>query len=354
MKKIDYTLNSELLQDFINISSGLFSPLNGFLTYKDYYLVINKMMLNDGTIWTIPITLDIPQEIFESINQYEIINLLYDGKEIGYLEIEDVFTTDMENFKKVFNTSDLNHPGLLKESQRWKYRVGGKTTITDETLFKYSLMPSKIKSIFAEKGWNSTVGFQTRNPIHKAHEYLQRIGLEVCDGLFINPLTGWKKEGDFTDEAILTAYNLMLREYYPSERVYFAELKTPMRYAGPREAIFHALIRKNLGCTHFIIGRDHAGIGNYYGSYEAHDLARKLSQEHNLGIDLLLLMEPYYCIGCGQVVSAKTCRHGSKDIVKISGTKIRAMLNNGEEVDERLMRKDIAEAIKSLNTKIFI
>ena len=178
-----------------------------------------------------------------------------------------------------------------------------------------SLKPSETKMLFDSRKWKTIVGFQTRNPIHKAHEYLQRLGLEMCDGLFINPLVGWKKSGDFTQEAVMAAYEVMIERFYPSDRVYLAGLKTQMRYAGPREAIFHALIRRNLGCTHFIIGRDHAGVGNFYGEYDAHKLASELISKYDLGIELVLTREPYYCEACKEIVTDKSYRNADAKMI---------------------------------------
>lgn len=177
--------------------------------------------------------------------------------------------------------------------------------LVDRSLLKDVLDPSVTRKIFADNGWSTIAGFQTRNPIHRAHEHLQRTAMDVCDGLFINPIIGWKKKGDFTQEAVTAAYERMIKEFYPENSVYMAGLKTQMRYAGPREAVFHAMIRRNLGCTHFIIGRDHAGVGGFYGAYDAHSLARRLAAEHDLGIKLLLMHEPYYCKKCGMVVTEK-------------------------------------------------
>jgi sulfate adenylyltransferase len=202
-------------------------------------------------------------------------------------------------------------------------------------------------------GWETIAGFQTRNPIHNAHEHLQRLALDLCDALFINPIVGWKKIGDFTEEAVLVAYRKMIDEFYPQDRIYFAGLKTQMRYAGPREAIFHAIIRKNLGCTHFIIGRDHAGVGGYYGPYDAHVLAKELMEKYDLGINLLLFNEPYYCTKCGFVVSNKTCAHEKTHRVEISGTRIRKCMNDGEIPESILMRPEISKELLKLKT-IFI
>lgn len=202
-------------------------------------------------------------------------------------------------------------------------------------------------------GWRTVAGFQTRNPVHNAHEHLQRLALDLCDALFINPITGWKKVGDFTEEAVIAAYEKMIAEFYPKGCVYFAGLKTQMRYAGPREAIFHAIIRKNLGCTHFIIGRDHAGVGGFYGAYDAHALARGIMSKYDLGIELLLFNEPYYCSKCGFIVSNKTCAHESTHRTEISGTIIRECMSAKRIPPEQLMRPEISKELIKLD-KIFI
>jgi len=217
-----------------------------------------------------------------------------------------------------------------------------------------ALSSEKTKKFFKDKGWKTIVGFQTRNPVHRAHEHLQRIGLELCDGLFINPLIGWRKAGDFSEDAVMKAYECMIEKYYPADRVHLAGLRTYMRYAGPREAVFHAIIRKNLGCTHFIIGRDQAGTGEYYGKYEAQDLARKLKENGDLGIELLLLKGPYFCAQCDQIVSEKHCGHGEGSVFPVSGTLIREALIRNERPDERFMRPEIADVLISLGQDKFI
>ncbi len=352
---IDYELNEELLQDCINISTKLFYPLNGFMNSSDYYSVVNDMVLGSSDVWTIPITLDIPYNIYMSVVDANTMNLTYNDNLIGYIDIDDCYMVDIQNdIVKIFGTDDINHPGVKKELSRSKYRVGGKVTITDKTILKNSLNPAETKAYFKQKEWKTIVGFQTRNPIHKAHEHLQRVALEVCDALFINPLVGWKKVGDFSENAVLDGYQTMIDEYYTGLNIYFDTLKTPMRYAGPKEAIFHAIIRRNLGCTHFIIGRDHAGVGDYYGKYEAQELARKIISKYNIGIELLLLSEPYYCKRCSQIVSDKTCNHSSEYIQKISGTQIRAMLAEGKRPSELFMRKEVSDSIIKLKENKFI
>jgi len=352
---ISYELNEETLQDCINIATGLFYPLDGFMSSTDYHSVVNDMTLNSGDVWTIPISLDLDHDSYMKVVDLNRLHLSYDSKPIGYIEIDDCYMVDIEqDIIKIFGTDDIKHPGVKKELVRNKYRVGGKVVITDESILENSLKPKETKAYFKSKNWNTIAGFQTRNPIHKAHEHLQRVALDICDALFINPLVGWKKVGDFSEEAVVDGYTAMIDEYYTGLNVYFDTLKTPMRYAGPKEAIFHAIIRRNLGCTHFIIGRDHAGVGEYYGKYEAQELARKIIQIHDLGIELLLLSEPFYCKKCGQIVSDKTCNHSEEFVEKISGTKIRAMLADNKRPSELFMRTEVADSIIKLKDKKFI
>jgi len=353
--EISYELHEELLQDCINIATGLFYPINGFMSSTDYHSVVNNMTLNNGEIWTIPISLDLDHDTYMSVVELNTLSLTYKSKKIGFVEIDDCFIVNKEeDIVKIFGTSDIKHPGVSKELSRNKYRLGGKVIITEESILENSLNPKDTKAYFKSKNWNTIAGFQTRNPIHKAHEHLQRVALDICDALFINPLVGWKKVGDFSEEAVVNGYKTMIDEYYTGLNVHFDTLKTPMRYAGPKEAIFHAIIRRNLGCTHFIIGRDHAGVGDYYGKYEAQELARVIIDKHDLGIELLLLSEPFYCKKCAQIVSDKTCNHDDEYVQKISGTKIRAMLADNKRPSELFMRTEIADSIIKLNEKKFI
>jgi|TARA_B100002003_G_scaffold244960_1_gene271949 sulfate adenylyltransferase len=353
--KLFYELNEDLLQDLINIRMELFYPLEGFMTSHDYHSTVENMCLGNGDIWTIPISLDIDHETFIKAVDSDTIFFTHKSKEIGYMTIEDSFKVDLyDDVMKVFNTKDTSHPGVNRELERYEYRLGGKTYITDPTVYNNALDPDVTKREFRNRGWKTVAGFQTRNPVHKAHEYSQRVALEICDGLFINPLVGWKKKGDFSEKAVISGYQAMIDNYYSDILIFFDVLKTPMRYAGPREAIFHAIIRRNLGCTHFIIGRDHAGVGNYYGKYEAHELAKSIIGKADLGITLLLISGPYYCQKCAQIVTSRTCGHEKEYIEEISGTKIREMLSRGVRPDERFMRKEVADSIIELEDSMFI
>ena len=351
--KFRQVINEETLQDIINIETGLLYPLNGFMMEKDFRSVIDNYTMDDGQVFTIPVTLDVDEILFNNVEIGEKIELIYHSEVVACIITESKYDMTDEDILKVFCTLEDAHPGVLKEKNRSRHRIGGQTSLLKKELLSDALKPKETKRIFADKGWKTVVGFQTRNPIHKAHEYIQRLGLETCDGLFINPIVGWKKKGDFTQEAVVAAYEAMIREFYPSDRVHMEGLRTQMRYAGPREAVFHAIIRRNLGCTHFIIGRDHAGVGGYYGAYDAHELAKKVIKEHYLGIELLLTREPYYCTKCKQIVTDKTCSHYDTARIEVSGTIVRKYITDGFMPDEVMLRREILDAILKCD-QIFI
>jgi sulfate adenylyltransferase len=336
-------INSEILQEIINIEVGLFAPLDGFMDSKDYRNVVDECRLSSGEVFTLPITLDSDEAVFE-----DEIYLECNGKKVAKIEVEDVFKIKEDDIKKIFKTDDINHPGVSKELKRGKYRIGGKVKLLDKTFLNNTLNPTKTKELF--KTHKTIAGFQTRNIPHRAHEHLHRLALEFCDALFINPLVGWKKKGDFSEKAVEAGYKALINNYYTNLNVYFDTLKTPMRYAGPREAVFHAIIRYNLGCTHFIIGRDHAGVGNYYGKYEAQEFAFKLQKD--LKIKILPFKEPSFCPKCEMIVSERSCGHSEKE--PISGTMIRKMLSSGEVPPSKYIRKEVAKAVIALGEDMFI
>ncbi len=352
--KLAIEINQENLENLINICSGLFYPLRGFMCSRDCHRVIDSMTLSDGSIWTIPITLDVGHDLFIKAVDSDRLYLQFQGDEVAYMKIEDCYRIDPSDILKIYGTQDPNHPGIKKEAIRSVYRVGGEVVLLNRHLLSTFIDPEKTREVFQKKGWRTVVGFQTRNPIHKAHEYIHRACLEQCDALFINPVVGWKRPDDFSEEAIKVSYSAMIENYYPKNRVHFEFLKMPTRYAGPRDAIFHAIIRKNLGCTHFVIGRDHGGVGAFYTPYQAHELAIALQKKQGLGIELLLFKEPYHCTKCGFVVTEKHCACGEKYKISISGTKIRTMLKEDKRPDEIFMRQDIADAILALGDRMFV
>ncbi|MDR0221680.1 MAG: sulfate adenylyltransferase [Lachnospiraceae bacterium] len=347
MNNYRVNLDEETLQDLINIETGLFAPLGGFMDSADFRSVIDRMCLADRSPWTIPVTMDISKDIYRQAQKGDTLELVFGDRPVGTMVLSDCYAVTDEDICQTFKTLEDSHPGVAKERKRSPYRAGGPTRVTDPAILTDALKPAETKADFARNGWRRVTGFQTRNPIHNAHEYLQRTALALSDAIFINPITGWKKSGDFTEEAVNAAYEKMMADFYPPGRVYYRGLKTQMRYAGPREAVFHALIRRNLGCTHFIVGRDHAGVGGFYGPYEAHELVRGMAGRFDLGIEILLFNEPYHCTQCGYVVTNKTCRHEDSHRVEISGTIIRDCLHKREIPDAILMRPEIsAEIIK--------
>ncbi len=334
--------------DVENIAYGVFSPLEGFMTSDDYFNVLYHMRLSNDLPWTIPITLDVSSNDIKGLKEGDEIAIMSEGKIIAIMSIEEIYRWDKREYTRlVYGTEDVRHPGVFKTLQRKDLLIGGKIFLIDHLpnpYYRFTLRPVETRILFREKRWKTIVGFQTRNAPHLGHEYVQKAALTFVDGLFVNPLVGWKKKGDYRDEVILTAYRVLIENYYPKDSVVLAVLRTPMRYAGPREAIHHAIIRKNFGCTHFIVGRDHAGVGNYYGPYEAQEIFYEFP---DLGIIPLFVKEFFYCRKCGGMVNEKVCPHSSKFRVKISGTALREMIKRGEVPPETMMRREVAEAILS-------
>ena len=348
---VELAVDQDACLEISNIAQGVFSPLNGFLNEADYRHVVEDMHLKKGEPWTIPITLEISRDKVKDIKTASILLLKNSqGVSLARLFVEDVYKINPEeDVKKIFRTDDPRHPGVAKEMSRCEYRVGGRIEALgaeDNSFLEYSLAPAQVKKIFQEKGWKTITGFQTRNPIHRAHEYLQRIAMEISDGVFIQPLIGWKKGDDFSPAAVVKSYENMMRDFYSPKNTMFGVLKTPMRYAGPREAVFHAIIRRNFGCTHFIVGRDHAGVGNYYGKYDAQEFSK---QFNNLGIEILALRGPYYCFQCKGIVTEKSCLHGEQAMLAISGTHVRSLLRCGQRPPEEYMRPEIADVLIKLS-----
>ena len=343
-------VNRDRSEDVENIAHGVFSPLEGFLCYNDLENVLENMRLDDDTPWTIPIILDVNKDELKGAKEGDTIFLIADNGMVAEMEIEEIYGIDKERLaEKVYGTKDPSHPGVSMTYDMKDLFIGGRITLLKEgkKVFEdYVLWPKETRTLFREKRWRDVVAFQTRNPPHVGHEYVQKVALTFVDGLFINPLIGRKKKGDFRDEVILKAYDSLIRNYYPKNRVVMSILCTSMKYAGPREAIHHAIMRKNFGCTHFIVGRDHAGVGNFYDPYAAH---RIFDEFPDLEIIPLFFRSFFYCKRCGGVVNEKICPHGKEDHINFSGTKIRQMLREGKIPPAQMMRREVAETILSFD-----
>ncbi len=343
----EYEINKNLSEDVMNIANGVFSPLEGFLCKNDLENVVSDKRLTDDTPWTIPILLDYNIEDLKGIKEGD--SILLSNKEIGVqalINIEEIYQYDKKKLaQEIYRTQETSHPGVAYVYNMKSHLIGGKISLLNtktRQFDEYNLTPRETRILFKEKGWREIVAFQTRNPPHIGHEYVQKTALTFVDGLFINPIIGKKKSGDFKDEVILSSYDTLMKHYYLKDRAIMSILRTSMKYAGPREAIHHAIMRKNFGCTHFIVGRDHAGVGNYYGPYDAHEI---FSEFPDLRIVPVFFRSFSRCTKCGSVVNDKICPHDQKDHINFSGKKIREILQNGAVPPEDMMRKEVAETI---------
>ena len=340
-------LDSESISDVENIATGVYSPLQGFLGKDDYRNVLNQMRLASDLPWTVPIVLDIGREEASRWKEGEEILLVTEsGQPVALFTLEQKFEFSKEELAdKIYQTTDPKHPGVAKALAMKDVLAAGPIDLIQESptpFDRYKLSPKETRILFKEKGWKTVVGFQTRNTPHIGHEYLQKTALTFTDGIFVNPVIGKKKKGDFKDEVILASYEELIKNYYLKERAVMAILQMEMRYAGPREAIHHAIIRKNFGCTHIIIGRDHAGVGTYYHPYAAQDIFEEFP---DLGIVPLFFKSFYFCKKCNSVVNEKICPHPACDQIQFSGTKIRDMLVKGQIPPAELMRPEVAKII---------
>lgn len=334
------SVSSDLMKDVENIASGLFSPLEGFNCREDYESILYNKRLSNGLPWTLPIVLDVEN----NMNEGDEILLKNSDHIVALMQVEEKYSFDKRTHaEQVFGTNDASHPGVAKTYAMKDKLLGGKISLINESktpYYKYALKPAETRNLFREKGWEKIVGFQTRNVAHLGHEYLQKSALTMVDGLFINPVIGKKKKGDFKDDVILESYEVLIDNYYPKDRVVLGIFQTEMRYAGPREAIFHAIVRKNYGCTHFIIGRDHAGVGSFYHPYAAQEIFREFP---DIGIEPMFFMSFFYCNKCGGITNDKVCPHN--DRIDFSGTKMRQMIESGKRPTPDLMRPEVADVI---------
>jgi sulfate adenylyltransferase len=341
-----FVINKELAQEIDNIAKGVFSPLEGFLTRNDFESVLSRGRLASDVPWTIPIVFDISESEKDGVSVGDDIGISLNGDPIAVMTIDDMYSYDKKEFaKSVFRTTDSEHPGVAKINHMKDKLIGGGIVFLNQIgnpYPDYTRSPKETREFFKKMGWKSVVAFQTRNPPHLGHEYVQKTALSMVDGIFINPLIGKKKSGDFKDEVILESYKALMDNYYPRESATMSVLHTEMRYGGPKEAIHHAIMRKNFGCTHFIVGRDHAGVGTYYGPFDAHEI---FEEYPNLGIEPIKFRSFFYCKKCGSIANDKVCPHGGDDIVNFAGKKIRELLSNGQPPPLDMMRKEVAKTI---------
>ena len=333
-------------RDVENLGYGIYSPLTGFIDSVELDSILKNMRLSNDLPWTIPIVLDIGEKVRREVGVGDEIILRYNNTPVARLHIDEIYRYDKKLFvEKVFKTSDPMHPGVRMVYGYGDYLIAGNIEyipLYDDGYQNYFLSPKETRILFRERGWDTIVAFQTRNVPHLGHEYVQKTALTFVDGLFINPVIGRKKPGDFRDEVILEAYKTLIKHYYPRDSVVLSIVRYGMRYAGPREAIHHAIMRKNFGATHFIVGRDHAGVGNYYGRYEAQEIFKEFP---DLGITPFFFKEFFYCRGCGGMSNERICPHTSDKRIYISGTKIRENLKNGLLPPPEMMRREVAETI---------
>jgi sulfate adenylyltransferase len=339
-------LTARQTADFELLANGGFAPLTGFQGSAAWETVTESMRLPDGAPWPIPVTLATDQgEVGETLTLVG-----HDGTELGTLAVEEVYERDLaREAEQVYRTTDESHPGVAALHREGARTIAGPIEARAlpghiDAVAPYVLSPEETRKTFAERGWDTVVGFQTRNPIHRAHEYITKCALEIVDGLFIHPIVGETKDDDIPADTRMRCYEVLIEGYYPSDRVLLGVNPAAMRYAGPREAIFHALVRKNYGCTHFIVGRDHAGVGDYYGTYDAQHIFDEF-EPGELGIAPLKFEHSFWCKLTGGMATAKTSPSGPEDRVFLSGTKVREMLGRGERPPEEFTRPDVADVL---------
>ena len=330
------------------LAVGAFSPLTGFMTRREFDSVVDEMHLATGEPWAVPITLSATRREADGLKEGGEV-ALHDPESdrvLAILHLEEKYDHDREReAREVYKTTDIKHPGVALVMGQGEVCLGGRVDVIrlppHEDLKAYRRTPRETREEFDKRGWRRVVAFQTRNPCHRAHEYLQKAALEICDGLLLHPLVGETQKGDIPADVRMRTYEVMFENYYPQQRVVLTVLPASMRYAGPREAILHAIMRKNYGCTHFIVGRDHAGVGDYYGTYDAQRIFDEFDPQA-IGITPLMFEHSFFCKKCDGMATGKTCPHGQEDRVFLSGTKVREMLSRGEAPPPEFTRPEVA------------
>ena len=348
-------LSAVELADLRLLAWAAYAPLEGFLGEADYESVVSTMHLASGRLWSLPITLSPEERLVGSLHGADTVDLVSPaGQVVATLMEPELYQVDRcREAREVYGTCDARHPGAARVLAAGRWRLGGRLAVADPRALElpppFQGLPSTPADVRAEigrRGWRSVVAFQTRNPIHRAHEYLTKVAIEICDGLLVHPLVGETKEDDVPPDVRLRCYRALLETYYPAATTLLALFPAPMRYAGPREAVFHALVRANYGATHVIIGRDHAGVGSYYGPYDAQELLRDLGPEE-LGIQPLFFDGAFYCRACGQMATPRTCPHGPPAHVVLSGTRIRQLLREGHRPPPEYSRPEVADVLRA-------
>lgn len=347
-KPVGIGLNERQLSDLELLRVGGYVPLDGFMTRSDYRSVVTEMHLASGKPWAMPITLAVDSGLASAISEGDLVALLdgASGRTVGQLQIREKFSYDKgDEARQVYRTTDHKHPGVAALYAQGDTLLGGPVThedpvaLQDFTAFRRT--PAELKGEFAQREWRTVVGFQTRNPVHRAHEYIQKAALEIVDGLLLHPLVGETKDDDVPADVRMRCYRVLLDNYFPRDRTMLAVLPAAMRYAGPREAIFHAQVRRNYGCTHFIVGRDHAGVGDYYGPYDAQHIFSEFDAGE-LGITPLFFEHAFWCNTCGGMATTKTCPHDASVRVFLSGTKVRELLRTNTSLPAEFTRPEVA------------